>query len=168
MIEISYDNSNKTFDIVLNKDNRFIIEYTYLGIDATVIEILTEDKIDEKYFLKCNLDYLYNFEGLKNRIIFVLQYPGGGPLKISHWEIKSIDKYSKEFAHTASTEGGSSGNPIFLENTSTVIGIHKQGNKNNKENYGNFIGLIIISLKKNLSYSTIYKDGYKVFEGEIL
>ena len=171
IIEISYDNLNKTFEILLDKEMRFIREYTYLGIDATVIEILPEDKIDEKYFLKCNLDYLYNFEILEKRTIFVLQFPSGGPLKYSKGEIKSIDKYSKEFTHTASTEGGSSGSPIFLEDTTTVIGIHKQGNKKNNLNYANFIGIIINSLKENLSYSTIYisfqNKKIKIFEGEI-
>ena len=83
---------------------RFIREYPYLGIDATVIEILPEDKVDEKYFLKCNPDYLYSFENLQKRTIFVLQFPGRGPLKYSSGNIESIDKYSKEFTHTASTE----------------------------------------------------------------
>ena len=134
IIEVSYDNLNKTFEILLNKHMRFIREYAYLGIDATVIEILPEDKIDEKYFLKFNLDYLYNFEQLENKTIFVLQFPGGGPLKYSEGKIKSKDKYSNEFSHTASTEGGSSGSPIFLKDITTVIGIHKQGNKKLNEN----------------------------------
>ena len=169
-IDVFYDNSNKTLEIYLNKEMRFIREYTYLGIDATVIEILPDDKVDEKYFLKYNPDYLYNFENLKERTIFLLQFPYGGPLKYSSGKIKSIDKYSKEFTHTASTDGGSSGSPIFLEDTTTVIGIHKQGNKKVNENYANFIGIIINSLKENIPYSTIYKDDYitKVFEGETL
>ena len=170
IIEVSYDNLNKTFEILLNEDMRFIRDYTYLGIDGSVIEILPEDKVDEKYFLKCNPDYLYSFENLQKRTIFVLQFPGGGPLKYSSGKIESIDKYSKEFTHKASTESGSSGSPIFLEDTTTVIGIHKQGNKKNNENYGNFIGIIINSLKENIPYSIAYKDDLntKVFEGETL
>ena len=41
-------------------------------------------------------------------------------------KIKSINKY--EFTHLANTEQGSSGSPIFLENSIHVIGIHKEGN----------------------------------------
>ena len=36
-----------------------------------------------------------------------------------------------------STDAGSSGSPIFLENKIEVIGIHKQGGK--RENYGDLI-----------------------------
>jgi len=51
--------------------------------------------------------------------------------------IKDIDK--NEFTHLANTEKGSSGSPIFLENSIYVIGIHKEGNKDKTENYGDFI-----------------------------
>ena len=55
--------------------------------------------------------------------------------------INSINNY--EFSHLASTQQGSSGSPIFILNTTKVIGIHKQSKKDKSENYGNFIGPII-------------------------
>ena len=50
----------------------------------------------------------------------------------------------------ASTKKGSSGSPIFLKDGIKVIGIHKSGNKNNSENYGDFIGRTFNYFKKNL------------------
>ena len=81
----------------------------------------------------------------------------------SRGKIKSIKNY--EFSHLASTKEGSSGSPIFIEETIKVIGIHKQGKKDNSENYGNFIGPIIESLKMNLKYDKKYYDK-EVYEGE--
>ena len=47
----------------------------------------------------------------------------------------------------ASTLSGSSGSPIVLKDTNLVIGIHKNENKNLKENYGDFIGPIFLYFK---------------------
>ncbi len=59
----------------------------------------------------------------------------------SSGNIIKIEDY--ELAHNAGTEPGSSGSPIFLIETTKVIGIHKSGDKYIKENYGNFIFPII-------------------------
>ncbi len=50
-IIISYDKKNKTKEITLDKDKRFIKEYREKDLDITLIEILKEDNIKEKYFL---------------------------------------------------------------------------------------------------------------------
>ena len=42
-----------------------------------------------------------------------------------------------EFTHDANTDEGSSGSPIFLKNSSKVIGINKIGNTS--QNFGFFI-----------------------------
>ena len=49
-IIISYDKKNKTKEITLDKDKRFIKEYREKDLDTTLIEILKEDNIKEKYF----------------------------------------------------------------------------------------------------------------------
>ena len=54
--------------------------------------------------------------------------------------IKEIDK--NEFTHLANTKKGSSGSPIFLENSIDVIGIHKEGSKDKTENYGDFLFIL--------------------------
>ena len=162
-IEIYYDNQNEIREIELNKDKRFIRDYLYMNIDAVVIEIIKEDNINEIYFLLPNIEYINGYDIYENERIYIPQYPLGKELSNSKGKIKSIKNY--EFSHLASTKPGSSGSPIFIEETIKVIGIHKQGKKDNSENYGNFIGPIIESLKKNLKYKKKYYDK-EVYEGE--
>ena len=149
-IEIYYDNEQKQKEIELNENKRYIQNYLYLNIDVIIIEIIKEDNINKKYFLLPNLEYINGYDFFKNKGIYIIQYPNGEDLSHSKGIIKSINNY--EFSHLASTKQGSSGSPIFIENTTKVIGIHKQSKKDKSENYGNFIGPIIESLKKNLKY----------------
>ena len=147
-INVSYDNENKQFEIILNDKERFIKDYTYIDIDAVVVEILKKDKISKDYFLLPNKNYLNEFNDLKNKEIYILQYPEGEKLSRSKGKINSVKQY--HLSYTLSTMPGSSGSPIFLkEDDSLVIGIHKAGNKNLGENYGDFFGPIIDSLKNN-------------------
>ena len=55
-IEVYYDNQKSKLKFPLNKDERFIRSYRYINIDATVIEILQKDNVDDKFFLLPNLD----------------------------------------------------------------------------------------------------------------
>ena len=50
----------------------------------------------------------------------------------------------------ASTEHGSSGSPIFLKDSIKIIGIHKQGDKEQTENYADFISPIFNILKNDI------------------
>ena len=163
-IDIYYDNEEKMVEIELNENKRYIKDYLYLGIDVIIIEIIEEDNIKEEYFLLPNREYINGYKEYENKKIYIPQYPGGGELSNSKGIIKSINDY--EFSHLASTKAGSSGSPIFIEGTIKVIGIHKQGRKDNSENYGNFIGPIIESLKKNLKYEKRYYDK-DIYEGEL-
>ena len=164
-IEVLYDNQFRNINIVLDKTKRFIRDYKYLNIDATVIEILDEDNIEKNYFLEPDLRYLNDYGKYLNKMIYIPQFPGGGNLNYSSGRIKSIDEILYEFSHLASTEVGSSGSPIFLQNSPLVIGIHKQGNIIKNENYGNFLYPIFDSLKSNQEYF-ITKFGEDIFEGE--
>ncbi len=161
-IEIFYNNQKKRIEIELDKNERYIKDYIYLEIDVIIIEILKKDNINEDYFLLPDLDYIEGYEKYKNKIIYIPQY-AKGELSYSKGKIKEIKNY--EFSHLASTKSGSSGSPIFIENSRYVMGIHKQGKKDKSKNYGNFIGIIIESLKKNLKYDKEYynKD---IYEGE--
>ena len=99
--------------------------------------------------------YIFNLnkiEYLKNKEIYLLHYPKGEELCISYGEIESLDKVSYKFLYRSKTEKGSSGGPIFLVNTTYVIGIHKQGRKNTNEKCGDFIYRIMISLQNNFIY----------------
>ena len=163
-IEVLYDNQRKMKKINLNKTQRFIQDYRYLNIDAIIVEILP-DEIGEEYFLIPSNDYKNGYNNLIGKDIIVPQFPLGGDLNCSYGKIKEINLYKNEFSHLASTEKGSSGSPIFLRGSSLVIGIHKQTNKKQKENFGNFIQPIINSLKKNVEISEKkYENG--IYEGE--
>ena len=156
-IEVFYYNTKKRIKIILDENERFIQNYKDINIDCTIIEILGKDNVSEDYFLNANVDYnAKNYSDLKNKKIYVVQFPEGKNLSHSEGEIvkiggnldidKGLDKY--EFSHKASTELGSSGSPIFLENTTQVIGIHKQSDNFKQINYGYLIFPIVDKLKK--------------------
>ena len=46
MIKVSFENQNKSINISLDDSKRFIREYTYMNIDATVVEIKPQDHLD--------------------------------------------------------------------------------------------------------------------------
>ena len=92
-----------------------------------------------------------------NKEIYIPQFPGG-KLKYSRGMITNINNF--QITHTASTEFGSSGSPIFLENSTKVIGMHKAGGKNKKENYG----ILIIFLFKFLDNKNLNNISGKVME----
>ena len=112
-IIIYYDMENKNREIILDKRKRFINEFTNIGIDITIIEIIKEDKIKEKYFL---LPYLG--DDIINKNIYIIQYPDS---KLSYSKGKIIKIHKNEIIHDVSTELGSSGSPIFIENTKCVL-----------------------------------------------
>ena len=144
-IEVYYDNQKKRIKISLNKNERFIQSFIDIDIDCTIVEILNKDNVNEDYFLLPDIDYKdYNYNELKNKNIYIVQFPLGKSMHYSNGEIINIDKY--EFSHKASTEPGSSGSPVFLEQTTKVIGIHKASDNYKKENYGDFIFPIINKL----------------------
>jgi hypothetical protein len=151
-ITIIYDAQNKYKEIILNKDERFIKEYKNINIDITIIEILKDDNIKEKYFL---LPAIENND-LIDKNIYIVQFPYGD---LSYSKGKILKRNLYEIAYDVSTKEGSSGSPIFLENSNSVIGIHKQGSKKNMENYGDLIYPIIIDLKPQINYEN--GDYYK-------
>ena len=122
----------------MNKSERFI--ECYKSLDITVIEIRPQDKIEEKYFLLPNLET----NEFINKEIYIPQF-AGGLLCSSEGMIMNIDK-GFEIIHSAGTDNGSSGSPIFLKNSKKVIGIHKAGHKSLTQNYGTLISYLIQSL----------------------
>ena len=150
-----YDMETKIKEIILNKNERYIKEYQSQNLDITIIEIIKEDNIKEKFFL---LPYVE--DNLENKSIYIIQYPQG-KLSYSEGKIQKINK--NEIEHDANTKHGSSGSPIFLENTKFVVGIHKQGDREESINYGDLIYPIIIDLKPQLNY----KNG-NYYKGDII
>ena len=168
-IEILYSQNtqNEVLKIKLDENERFIRNYGYLGIDATVIQIFPEkNEINKEFFFKNdNLEILskYNYKILENNNIHILEYHGSGNiLSISQGAYLGIYNIN-EFYYSASTEPDSSGSPIFVFYDSKIIifGIHKGGKEN--RNVGEFIYPLIHSLKINA-----YFEKSNIFKGEII
>ena len=163
-INLFYDNGFKLKEIILNTEERYIKEFTEIDIDVTVVEILTKDNIEKDYFLLPNIEYMNNINELINKEITIIQYPLGGLLCYSDGPIENINEY--EITHKASTQKGSSGSPIVLKDQINVIGIHKSGNKENSNNYGNPIGPLFNYFKNKMNFKIMLDNGNYVI-GEI-
>ena len=179
-IEIRYNyisEDKKKLTIKLNEKDRFIRVYTYLGIDAIIIEIYPEKEIQKEFFYENNLiDFLEknNYELLQKKIIHILQFPGSeDTLSYSQGEYLEIFNINS-FLHKSSTESGSSGSPIFYFYNDTIIifGIHKAAKNvsnligtesKDNANIGEFIFPIIDSLRKDPYY-----EKSSIFTGEII
>ena len=150
-VYISYNYEKQYKIIKLNPSERFI-KY-YKNMDVTIIEIIKNDGVEGKHFSAPNFDKLS-----KGQEIYIPQYPEGN-LSYSFGHIKNIDNY--DLTYNASTYFGSSGSPIFLKGTIKVIGIHKKGDEDEKENYGTLIGPImdLLQNKNNNNYENIKEKG---------
>ena len=116
--EIEFEYLNKIKKIKMIKNRR---KYTNKNIDYTCIEILDEDEI--KQFFKIDESYLNNINILKDKEIFILQYPNGEELKYSSGKILNIE--NNEIHHSAATYYGSSGSPLIKRyNNKLILGIH--------------------------------------------
>ena len=162
IINISYNNEFKYTKIKLGNKKRYIKSFIDIDLDITVIEILDEDNISKEYFLRPQLESLINIR-LINSMIYIPQYAGGNKLVNARGIIKEINQY--EFTHLVNTEKGSSGSPIFLENSIFVIGIHKHGNKEKTENYGDFIYPAINIIKNDIK---IKRNNGKYINGKYI
>jgi hypothetical protein len=160
-IKIFYENEKKNLIIELEQEDRFIKYYKdSLKIDATVIQILDKDNIEDNYFLTPNYDYEKGYQQFKGKTMSVAQYPLGEELSMSTGKI--THNTNIVFSHTASTLEGSSGGPIVLKGSDKVLGIHFGGNEDKQENYGYFIGPVIDDIKKferNGFGKEFYKNG---------
>ena len=165
-INIYYDNQEKICNLTLDQNKKYIKTFKDINLDITVIEILEKDNIPKEYFIYnpyLDLDNI-DYNELINNEIYIPQYPKGKDLVNARGKIIEIDKY--EFTHLASTETGSSGSPIFLKDSINVIGIHKEGNNDKSENYGDFIYPIINIIKNDISRKRnkgIYIDGKYIY-----
>ena len=152
-IKFYYDNETKIKKISLNKSERFIKNFSDIGIDSTVIEIIPIDEIDKNYFLLPVINYTHEFNELKNEEIYIAHNPKG-ILNFQNAKIKEIK--GCEFTLAIKNELNLSGNPIFLKGGTKVIGITQSSNK------AYFIGPI-------LNYFQNFQDnneGHEEDEGE--
>ena len=120
---------------------------------------MPKDNIENHHFLLPMIDI--NINELINKEITILQYPLGGKLSYSSGKIIEINE--NEITHRASTNNGSSGSPIFLEDGIKVLGIHKQRKYDDSENYADFIEPIFRYIKNEMKFKLIYEDGIFLF-----
>ena len=106
----------------------------YQDLDITIVDIEDVNEIIKNIeFLDYDLNYIKGYNQYINIDLFTLEYPKNEIEVASGKIIKIIN--NNEFIHTIDTDYGSSGCPIILSNTLKVIGIHKEGDKNEKINY---------------------------------
>ena len=164
-INLYYNYETKLKLITLDSKERYIKEFTEIGIDATIVQILPEDNIENIVFLLPDLKYMNSFQEIINKEITIIQYPLGEKLSYSEHKIIKIKKF--EFTHFASIQSCSSGSPVFLKDSTRVIGIHKGTKRDNSENYGDFIGPIFNFIKNNFKYNIINLDNGDCYFGEL-
>lgn len=116
--------------------------------DISIIRI-DPNEIRNIQYLFIDLNYLRGYHLYKNNEVFTASYPKGKKLATRIGIIKGIIKNGYEFYHNIPTEIGSSGSPIILFNTLTVIGIHKEADIDNKLNIDTFIGEVIKEINYN-------------------
>ena len=147
IIDVKYNFEKKWIKIKLDEKERFI-KYNK-KLDVTIVEILPNDYVKDKYFLIPNINNDNKVYIKKD--IYIVQFPEGKYLSYSIGKI--TDMYDYELVHDASTKPGSSGSPIVLKGSTEVLGIHKQGNKKKNLNYGTFIHSFIKELNNNNIFS---------------
>ena len=147
-IEIELHNHKK---MKLGLTNRNI-NYIEQPRDITIIEIKNTDEIyNDIKFLEYDMNYKKGYQIYKNADIFTIEHPNGDDASCASGTIINIEDY--EFDHNISTDKGSSGCPIILNNDNInliqVIGIHKNGDKTEGINGGTFIGEIFNEINFN-------------------
>ena len=147
-IELFYHFESISKKITLNRDERFIKEYMQFGIDVTIVELFQED-VPWQYFLEPEYSCINGFDQYKRKNIIIHQFPLASE---QCYSISTIDKCEREtMFYKASTQRGSSGSPIILEDSQNILAVHKNGG--NDYNKANFI-LAIIKDKERINHKS--------------
>ena len=151
IIYVHYDHESKNFDIKLDDKERYInIFQKNYKMDIAVVEILSKDNVHDAYFLSPESDInVNNASQLKNYQIFIPQYPLGQGLTYAYGTIKEIN--GNDITHLANTLKGSSGSPIFLKNSTKVIGIHEGSSRVEDANVGVLLYPVLNILKNDIN-----------------
>jgi len=154
--EIKFEYCKEEKIINISKNRRVIARKE---LDYTCIEIFDTDKINK--FFKIDENIINNKDTLKNKEIFILQYPSG---ELSHDSGKILDIKNDILIHSVSTDKGSSGSPLIKrDNINLIIGMNVGGhdleNSNNKikYNFANPFDVIINDIKVQIS-NLIFKE----------
>ena len=107
---------------------------------------------------------------IKNKDIFILQYPKGNEISFSYGKIRSIKE--GKIIHNASTEEGSSGSPIIKRSKNNyIVGIHYGGKIKEEKiysyNIGTIFNYILNDINKPNEINCIYINNDNKKEDEI-
>ena len=127
VIKFTLDNDKIEKKIIIDNTRK---TYTNEELDTTMIEIKKSDGINSLLEIDYNLfDSSDEENDCNDKEIYILQYPNGKKYSCSYGRIISLGEY--DIQHTCSTERGCSGSPILFLLNFKVVGIHKEGYKNN-------------------------------------
>ena len=153
-ISIFYGKQQTETKIKLDDNKRLIKCFIDDDIDATIIEILPEDKIPGDKYMYPDLNYKIGYEQFINKDIYTGYYSNIDKNKFDIFYFKGKIKGFQDknnyqnFIYDCAIKNGISGSPL-IDNNKRVIGINFQNNdNNNSENYGVFIGVIIDKLNQ--------------------
>ena len=129
-----------------------------------MIEIMNKDNINEDYFLTPNNDFVDNYKGndLINKAIYYPKMISENKIDYLKSEIKSIK--GNEFMCSTKEILNCVGFPIFLDGTTSVLGIIHKQEKN--DIYGYLIFPIINYLKNNIIIKGKKDYELAIYEGE--
>ena len=161
IIDIFYDKLNKKFNIDLNKQERFILDFSFINIDAIVIEIIPKDNIHETFFLPSNLIYRGDLHKIKNKNIYIVNFQQNNDIYFIDNQITSINQYEYIYSKNLS---GIPGSPIFLEGATYIVGINKEKRMGANIFSGNTLMPIVDSLQLNSEYEKL-RNGKDLYEG---
>ena len=159
-ITLSLNNDNKILIIEIN-DKRKI--YTDETLDITIIEIKEKDNINNFLDLDKQILEVINSGNCKNIVYFNDLYENQSVYILNYVENVFVSFglltciCEDKITHKCSTHYGSSGSPILLLKTCSVIGIHIGGSKQSNDNYGILLIKSLIEFKnmtKNLLIKT--------------
>ena len=153
-ISIFYGKQEIETKIKLDDNKRLIKCFIDDDIDATIIEILPEDKIPGDKYMYPDLNYKIGYEQFINKDIYTGYYSNIDKNKFDIFYFKGKIKGFQDknnyqnFIYDCVIKNGISGSPL-IDNNKRVIGINFQNNDNNNSlNYGVFIGVIIDKLNQ--------------------
>ena len=160
-LQFNYDNFKKNVTINLNKDERYIKNFTEKKVDVIIIEILSKDGIEESYFLKSFINT--NYDELKNKEITIL-----GNMGYLSGKIENININENEFTYILTNNDIKDnkikpGNPIIIKDTVEVIGVTKKSKQNESKYFANLLG-VIYDIIKNDNIGKISEE--KISEGK--
>ena len=125
-INLSINDDSEIITININDINKRLI-YSKMEYDITIIELKSEDNINDVYYLEIDEKIFQENSKIyyEGKTIYDLSYPNGGKASVSYGILKKFNEYNIQ--HLCSTDRGSSGSPLLNLENHKVVGIHRGG-----------------------------------------